>query len=60
MNRKCEQSVERRTFTKGLGADIDKVYPEQTLGNTRGNNNKDAMFDRTAVRVKINVVVIFM
>ena len=48
MNRKCEQSVatdERRTFTKALGADKDKVHRDQTLGNTGGNNNKDAMFD---------------
>ena len=50
MNRKCEQSVttdERRTFTKVLGADKDKVHGDQTLGNTGGNNNKDAMFDWT-------------
>ena len=24
---------------------IEKVHPDQTLGNTGGNNNKDAMFD---------------
>ena len=50
MNRKCEQSVttdERRTFAKVLGADEDKVHCYQTLGNTGGNNNKDAMFDWT-------------
>ena len=48
VNRKCEQSVttdERRTFTKVLGADKEKVHRGQTLGNTGGNNNKDAMFD---------------
>ena len=36
MNRKCEQSVttdERRTFTKVLGADKDKVHRDQTVGN---------------------------
>ena len=45
-NRKCKQSVttdERRTFTKVLGADKDKVHRDQTLGNTRGDNNKDAI-----------------
>ena len=50
MNRKCEQGVttdERRTFTKVLGADKDKVQGDQTLGNTRGNSNEDAMFDWT-------------
>ena len=26
-------------------ADIEKVHRDQTLGNTGGNNNKDAMFD---------------
>ena len=44
MNRKCEQSVttdERRTFTKVLGADKDKVHRDQTVGN----DNKDAMLD---------------
>ena len=48
VNRKCEQSVttdQRRTFTKVLGADKEKVHRDQTLGNTGGNNNKDAMFD---------------
>ena len=43
-NRKCEQSVttdERRTFTKVLGADKDKVHRDQTVGN----DNKDAMLD---------------
>ena len=48
VNRKCEQSVttdERRTFTKVLGADKEKVHRDQTLGNTGGNNNKDTMFD---------------
>ena len=36
MNRKCERSVttdDRRTLTKGLGADKDKVLRDQTLGN---------------------------
>ena len=28
-----------------LGADKEKVHRDQTLGNTGGNNNKDAMFD---------------
>ena len=32
-------------FTKVLGADKDKVHCDQTLGNTGGNNDKDAMFD---------------
>ena len=44
MNRKCEQSVttdERRTFTKVLGADKDKVHHDQTVGN----DNEDAMLD---------------
>ena len=44
MNRKCEQIVttnERRTFTKVLGADKDKVHRDQTVGN----DNKDAMLD---------------
>ena len=48
MNRKCDQSVttdERRTFVKVLGADKENVHRDQTLGNTGGNNNKDAMFD---------------
>ena len=48
MNRKCQQSVttdERGAFTKVLGTDKDKVHCDQTLANTRGNNNKDAMFD---------------
>ena len=48
VNRKCEQSVttdERRTFTKVVGADKEKVHRDQTLGNTGRNNNKDAMFD---------------
>ena len=44
MNRKCGQSVtsdDRRTFTKALIADKDKVHHDQTLGN----NNKGPMFD---------------
>ena len=44
MNRKFEQSIttdERRTFTKVLGADKDKVHRDQTVGN----DNKDAMLD---------------
>ena len=44
MNRKCGQSVttdDRRTFTKVLGADKDKVPRDQILGN----DNKDAMLD---------------
>ena len=44
MNRKCEQSFttdERRTFTKVLGADKDKVHRDQPVGN----DNKDAMLD---------------
>ena len=44
MSRTCGQSVttdERRTFTKVLGADKDKVHHDQTPGN----NNKDAIFD---------------
>ena len=49
VNRKYKQSVrttdERRTFTKVLGVDTEKVHRDQTLGNTGGNNNKDAMFD---------------
>ena len=48
MNRKCKQSVttdERRTFSKVLGADKEKVHRDQILGNTGGNNNKDVMFD---------------
>ena len=48
MKRKYEQNVttdERRAFTKVLGAVKDKGHHDQTLGNTRGNNNKDAMFD---------------
>ena len=47
-NRKYEQSVttdERRKFTEVLGADKEKVHHDQTLGNTGGNNNKDAMLD---------------
>ena len=32
---------------KVLGADKDRVHGDQTLGNTGGNNNKDAMFDWT-------------
>ena len=33
---------------KILGADKDKVHGDQTLGNTGGNNNKDAaLFDWT-------------
>ena len=63
MNRKCEQSVttdERRTFTKVLGADTDKVNRDQTVGN----DNKDAMLDckiKVAfIRVKIssNVIIV--
>ena len=49
-NRKCEQHVttDKRTLTKILGADKDKVHGDETLGNTGGNNNKDAaMFDLT-------------
>ena len=35
-------------FMKILGADKDKVHGDQTLGNTGGNNNKDAaMIDWT-------------
>jgi len=44
MNRKCGRSIttdDRRTFTKVLGADKDKVPRQQTLGN----DNKDAMLD---------------
>ena len=44
MNRKCGQSAttdERRTLTKVLGADKDKVHHDQAPGN----NNKDTMFD---------------
>jgi len=44
MNRKCGQrftTADRRTFTKVLSADKDKVRRNQTLGNV----NKDAMFD---------------
>ena len=44
MNRKCEQSVtteERRTFTKVLGSDKDKVHRDQTVEK----DNKDAMLD---------------
>ena len=43
-NRKCKQRVttDERTLTKILGADKDKVHGDQTLGNTGGNNNKDA------------------
>jgi len=36
MNRKCEHrftTADRRTFTKVLGADKDKVRRNQTLGN---------------------------
>ena len=47
-NRKCEQCVttDERTFTKILVADKDKVHGDQILGNTGGNNNKDAaLFD---------------
>ena len=32
---------DRRTFTKGLGADKAKMHRDQTLGN----NNKDATLD---------------
>ena len=49
-SRKYEQRVttDERTFTKTLGADKDKVHGDQTLGNTGGNNNKDAaMIDWT-------------
>ena len=43
-NRKCDQRVttDERTFTKILDADKDKVHGDKTLGNTGGNNNKDA------------------
>ena len=47
MNRKWAQSGttdDRRTLTIVLGADKDKVYCYQTLGN----NNKYAMFDFTS------------
>ena len=63
MNRKCEQSVttdERRTFTKVLGADKDKLHRDQTVGN----DNKDAMLDCKIevafIRVKIssNVIIV--
>jgi len=49
MNRNCEQRVttDERMFTKVVGADKDKVHCDQTLGNTRGNNSKPAMFDWT-------------
>jgi len=49
MNRTCEQRVttDKRTLAKVLGADKDKVHGDQTLGNTRGNNNKDAKSDWT-------------
>ena len=42
-NRKCEQRVttDKRTLTKILGADKDKVHGDQTLGKTGGKNNKD-------------------
>lgn len=42
MNRKCEERVtveERRTFTKVLSADKDKVHRDQAVGN----GDKDAM-----------------
>ena len=44
MTRKCKQSVttdERRTFTKVLGADKDKVHRDQAVKS----DNKDAMLD---------------
>ena len=44
---------DRRTFTKGLGADKAKMHRDQTLGN----NNKDGMFD-SSIRLKRNVIVI--
>ena len=49
MNRKCEQRVttDERTLTQVVGADKDEVHGDQTLGNTGGNNNRDAMFDWT-------------
>ena len=61
MNRKCGQSVttdDRRTFTKVLGADKDKVPRDQTLGN----DNKDVMLDcRSGFHQnEDNVIVIFM
>ena len=39
------QTKEELTFTKVLGADKEKVHRDQTLRNTGGNNNKDAMLD---------------
>jgi len=49
MSRKYEQRLhtDEGTFTKVLGADKDKVHSDQTLGNTGGNNNRDATFDWT-------------
>ena len=62
VNRKCEQSVttdERRTFTKVLGADKEKVHRDQTLGNTGGKTAKiQCLTGEVAVRVKTNVIVI--
>ena len=64
MNRKCEQSVttgERRTVTKVLGADKDKVHRDQTVGN---NNKTPCWTAKVAfIRVKISsnvIIVIFM
>ena len=47
MQTECLTTDKRRTFMKVLGADKDRVHGDQTLGNTGGNNNKDAMFDWT-------------
>ena len=41
----CYYRQHLTTFTRVLVADKDKVQRDQTLGNTGGNMNKDAMFD---------------
>ena len=61
VNRKCEQSVTtdgRRTFTKVLGADKEKVHRDQTPDET--TTKMQCLTGEVAVRVKTNVIVIFI
>ena len=55
VNRKCEQSVTtdgRRTFTKVLGADKEKVHRDQTPEETTAK--MQCLTGEVAVRVKTN------
>ena len=43
MQTECYYRRHSRTFTKVLGADKDKAHRDQTLEDTGGNSNKDAI-----------------